>query len=352
MAACAHALPESDDTDSSVPSDATASKDSPSASDASSCPQGCEAGLVCSNGACKSTCDSPQIECSGEGGAVCATTSSDPKHCGNCTTTCTTADAGAMVPGTDNPDPLIFDGGYDGGFGWTLGVAACSNSQCGVDCPDASTLCPDEICYDTENHHDHCGSCTTACAQTTEWCTDGHCCGIGNAWCTSACASILTDTNNCGSCGHVCDGGSCSGGACAACVTSTVTTAPTLTMAINGWPNAGLRLTALKNTTLTSFVVHNQGAADTINLTTTTGTILQTIALPANNTTFTANVAWALTQGTSYDLVLVGGVNGMWNNFSSFPQSSTGIEVVDTVDTSQTLQPAYWFTFTNLASCP
>jgi hypothetical protein len=279
----------------------------------------------------------------------------DKDHCGQCNTICTTADASGLAPGTNNPDPGIFDAGYDGGIGWTLGSASCTSSKCGVDCPDAMPICADQICYDTKNHHDHCGDCNTACAQTTEWCTQGHCCSVGTGWCGSSCISILSDTQNCGSCGHVCDGGGCQNGACVACAPATIA-GPSLPNTITGWPKSGLRIKALKNTVLTSFVVNNQGNADTIDLTDTSGTVLQTIALPASNKTYTASVSWNLTANTSYDLILEGnttsGANGMWANYSSFPQSTTGLQVVDTVDQSQSLQTAYWFTFTSLVSCP
>jgi hypothetical protein len=315
-----------------------------------SCTHVCSSGQVCSNGACASQCTSPQVECVSDAGAICANTTNDPGHCGTCATECATADAGGMAPGTNNPDPGIFDGGYDGGIGWSLGAAACASSACGVDCPDAMALCTDEICYDLQNHHDHCGSCSTGCTATTEWCNDGHCCAVGAAWCTSACASLLVDNNNCGKCGNVCDGGSCNAGVCASCAPTTIT-GPSLTNNIVSWPNAGERIKALKNTVLTSFVVHNQGAADTISLTTTTGTVLQTLSLPASNTTYTASVSWALTAGTSYDLILANGSNGQWASYSSYPTSSVGLEVDDMVDTNQNLSTIYWFTFTNLTTC-
>ena len=80
--------------------------------------------------------------------------------------------------------------------------------------------------------------------------------------------------------------------------------------------------------------------------------MIQSIALPASNTTYTASVSWALIASTSYDSILEGGANGRWASYSSFPQSSTGLQVVATIDSSQTQQPSYWFTFTSLTSCP
>ncbi len=332
--ACAKAVTEEPDAGSA---DASVMKDA--SGDASGCPHPCTGGQVCSNGTCKSSCDSPLVQCASDAGPMCADTTSDKNHCGQCGTVCTTADAGNMAPG------------YDGGLGWSVGTATCTKSACGITCPGTMSLCSDEICYDTQNHHDHCGDCNTACAASSEWCTQGHCCGVGAVWCSSACVTLATDPNNCGSCGHPCDGGSCSNGSCVACSPATIA-GPSLTDNIGGWAKAGLRIQALQNTTLTSFVVNNQGAADVVDLTDTSGTVLQSIALPASNTAYTATVSWALTANTPYDLILEGGANGRWTAYSSFPQSTAGLEVVDTVDSSQTLQPSYWFTFTSLVSCP
>lgn len=316
-----------------------------------SCTNACDAGNLCSNGACKAQCDTPLTKCASDAGNVCANLTNDTSHCGQCTTACTTADAGSMAPGTNNPDPGIFlDGGYDGGPGWSLGTAACANSACGVDCPDAMALCSDQICYDTQNHHDHCGSCGTACAATTQWCTEGHCCNTGQAYCQSGCTNVLSDNLNCGACGNACDGGAtCGGGQCSACI---VLTGPSLTQNLGGWADAGLRFKALKNTTLTSFEFDNQGSADTLELTTTTGTVLQSITVPANTPTFTATVSWPLTSGTSYDIISVNGSNGHWDSYSTWPTTNASLEIDGVVDTSQTLYTTWWFSFQNMKTCP
>ena len=183
-----------------------------------SCTNVCEAGLVCSSSKCQSSCQSPTTKCTTDAGAVCASLASDPDHCGQCTTACELADAGGMALGTGNPSPNVpFDGGYDGGPGWSLGSPACEAGACNVACPSGMTKCNDDICYDTQNHHDHCGACSTACA-SGEWCGSGHCCAQGTEWCGSACVDVLTDSNNCGSCGHACSGGTpyCSAGTCVA----------------------------------------------------------------------------------------------------------------------------------------
>jgi len=365
-AACAKALPTGETDGGEDASTTTDGSSADVAIDNAACPQfdlqndpqhcgsctnACDGGDLCSNGACKGACDPPAVKCAGDAGNVCAVLATDPSHCGQCTTVCTTADAGAMAPGTNNPDPGIFlDGGYDGGPGWSLGTAACASSACGVDCPDAMTLCSDEICYDTQNHHDHCGACGTACAASTEWCTRGHCCGLGQDYCGAACTSVMSDNQNCGACGHACDGGTtCGGGVCASCITLT---GPSLTQNLGGWVGAGLRFKALKNTTLTSFEFDNQGAADTLELTDTSGTVLQSITVPANTPTFTATVSWPLTSGTSYDLISVNGSNGHWDSYTSWPTSNTSLEIDGVVDTSQATYTTWWFSFQDLKTCP
>ncbi len=181
------------------------------------------------------TCTSPQFLC---GDAGCVDLTSNANHCGQCNTTCTTADAGGLVPGDNgNPDAGVPapDGGFpDAGDPWSLGTPTCAKSACGVTCPTTQTLCTDGVCYDTQQFHDHCGDCNTAC-QTTEYCAKGHCCASGTEWCGSACASVLTDTANCGSCGNACPNGqSCVNGGCTACSNSNVALLATATSSGGG----------------------------------------------------------------------------------------------------------------------
>jgi len=274
----------------------------------------------------------------------------DAKATTQCTVECTTADAGDLAPGTGNPDPGVFDGGYDGGPGWSVGTADCSGSTCDIQCPTAMTLCSDRICYDVENHHDHCGACSTACADGTEWCTQGHCCSVGQQYCSSGCADLSNDAQNCGACGNACaNGKTCNGGVCSACVPIT---GPSLPNAISGWPTSGLRIKALATTTLSSFTFHNQGQADTVELTTTSGTVLESISVPASTTTFVANVSWPLTAGTSYELVSLSGTNGYWDSYSTYPTTGGSLEIDGMVDSSHSVQTIYWFDFTDLETCP
>lgn len=150
-------------------------------------------------------CPSPTIKCSGDA-ATCVDITQDPSNCGQCGTVCAGADAGPEG-GNGNPDAgiPIPDGGLDTGTGWSFAVGSCSSSKCQLACGDGGAqLCTDELCWDLQNAHEHCGSCTTACAADVEWCTRGHCCATGTDYCSGACVSTNTDPNNCGVCGNVC----------------------------------------------------------------------------------------------------------------------------------------------------
>lgn len=179
-----------------------------------SCTNACAAGQVCSTGQCKAMCDLPAIKCVIEGGPQCLDVKTDPTHCGGCATVCKLADAGGIPPGTQNPEGGVATDAST--KGWDPGMATCTAGACGVTCPMGMQKCMDGICWDTQNHHDHCGDCTTACQPDTEWCTTGHCCALGELYCGSACTNVLTDNANCGACGNACGGNTpyCDQGKC------------------------------------------------------------------------------------------------------------------------------------------
>jgi hypothetical protein len=164
------------------------------------------------------TCNAPKTTCAEAG---CVDTTSDPNHCGACGTSCETADASGLVASSnDNPDSGIPGYGVDAGVPWSVGAATCATSKCGVQCPQGLTQCADGVCYDTENFHEHCGSCSTACT-AGQYCGGGHCCTSGTAYCGAACIDVLGDSANCGGCGKACTSGmSCVGGVCVACSNS------------------------------------------------------------------------------------------------------------------------------------
>jgi hypothetical protein len=128
---------------------------------------------------------------------------------------CATADAGALVPGSNNnPDAGIPNFTIDAGAPWSIGTAACAASACTINCPPGLTLCSDGICYDTQNFHDHCGSCANACAASA-YCAAGQCCPTGQEYCSGACVDVLGNNANCGDCGVVCGTSqTCTGGTC------------------------------------------------------------------------------------------------------------------------------------------
>jgi hypothetical protein len=179
--------------------------------------------------------------------AGCVDLATDPNHCGTCGTACETADAGGLEAGSDNnPDAGVpSDAGPPDGAPWSTGTANCTNKTCGVTCAGNQTLCTDGICYDTSHFHDHCGNCGTAC-QPTEYCTTGHCCGVGTAWCGSSCIDVLSDTSNCGGCNNACTNGySCVGGTCVSC--SNTNSALTATATSSGGGSGSYGPTAMND---------------------------------------------------------------------------------------------------------
>jgi hypothetical protein len=184
-----------------------------------SCTNACGSGMVCSSGSCKSSCQSPTTKCTGtDGGVTCANLTSDTNHCGGCTKTCTAADGGGIDAGTNNPvNPGVI---YDSGVGWTTGSASCDASACATVCSQGFAACSDGICYDTQNHHDHCGTCSTACA-SQEWCNRGNCCALGQEYCNGSCVDVLSNNANCGACGNACSGSTpnCANGVCSSTCT-------------------------------------------------------------------------------------------------------------------------------------
>jgi hypothetical protein len=237
----------------------------------------------------------------GDGGSVCFDLTMDPNHCAMCGNVCPNGDASALVPGTGNPDAGIpFDGGYDGGPGWSLGTPTCTKSACGINCPSGMTVCEDNVCYDEQNYHDRCGSCTTPCAADTEWCTQGHCCSVGQAYCSGACIDVLGDKNNCGGCGIVCSGSTpnCLGGLCGSGYTysEAFTSGVTPTTACTDWKTYVAALGSSYNSMKIS------GTYDSVGITCNTASVVN-------------NMAAALKAQTAYTAVCNGHT---WSNCNRY----------------------------------
>ncbi len=113
------------------------------------------------------------------------------------------------------------------------GGRACVNGFClrecapGDDaaCGHSETCCAHvRVCIDTSTDFQNCGGCGLACsADAANECFRGTCrcggysmtpCTDGSSCCDDGCKDLMTDVENCGSCGHACGGLQCVDGAC------------------------------------------------------------------------------------------------------------------------------------------
>ncbi len=148
------------------------------------CGKACEAGQVCTEGACATTCPTAQTLC----GSACADTAVDPANCGTCGHAC---------------DPGV----------------VCKAGTCSPSCPAAQSLCG-SACADTSVDPANCGTCGHACT-AGEVCATGTCstsCPATQPLCGTTCTNVAVDPANCGTCGHACGAGQI-------CANSTCTTA-------------------------------------------------------------------------------------------------------------------------------
>ena len=129
---------------------------------------------------------------------------------------------------------------------------------------------------------------------------------------------------------------------------------PALTVDGSGNTNHGIAFTALRNSSLTSFVFNYQGLAGLVELTPagSPGTLLFSIAVPATGTdpsTFSPNVNWALTSGTNYWLIGTVTNNGRLSApGQTFPVADADISVTSGVLSSVT--GTTWADFTNITT--
>ena len=203
----------------------------------------CAVGEMCLYGVCTVTCVSDQVNCDGK----CINPQTDIEHCGasgscsgnnagkrckegevcsegECRVTCV---SGQINCGGKCIDPLR-DNDYCGASGSCLNDEAgqkceegkvCSDGVCGLTCPKGQIICGDR-CVDPERDNEFCGasgSCNDEAAGKTciqgQSCTDGKCllvtcirsnetlCDLNGE---KTCANLTSDVDHCGKCGFKC----------------------------------------------------------------------------------------------------------------------------------------------------
>ena len=186
--------------------------------DGATCPQD---GNICISGACQCP---PRNQCGGS----CMDTSTNPYHCGSCSTQCQPGSVcingkcscPASAPDTC-PDGCVNRKTYRTDCGTCgnkcPGGATCKDGQC--QCPTSQPV----VCSNISPNHQPlcvslhtsqtCGNCDSTCLYGD--CISGTCvCPQGTTLCSGECANTKTDTKNCGACGTTCIGGTCSQGYC------------------------------------------------------------------------------------------------------------------------------------------
>jgi hypothetical protein len=168
----------------------------------------CDPGNVCNDGGCSLSCQSGYNACPNDAGAtICINPQMNDFNCGGCA-----GDGGVMcAPGTR------CEGGVCG-VTCQAGLSVCTFD---VDAGDGSTTTVDR-CVDLIVDTNNCGSCGTVCeggtfCSPTDDAGDAGCglgCFGGSLLCSNRCVDPKIDPYNCGGCNKVCDGGQ-------SCVSST-----------------------------------------------------------------------------------------------------------------------------------
>jgi hypothetical protein len=119
------------------------------------------------------------------------------------------------ILGVDKDYNLVDAGESGGGSGAAMGsssstiVQACSSpSECppGGEC--ASSSCTGGVCGLVASNEG------MACGTSLHACKNGQCVCLPEHQCGATCVNLDSDTTNCGSCGHDCQGGLCQGALC------------------------------------------------------------------------------------------------------------------------------------------
>ncbi|MFO0684482.1 MAG: hypothetical protein U0234_20680 [Sandaracinus sp.] len=175
-------------------------------------------------GNCETACTDAETCCNGH----CVDPSSDEMHCGSCTDTCSAAGSQCCMDATSGAG-MCLDTLED-----PMNCGACGNVCNG------GQLCCAGACIDPLADPMNCNGCgnvcnaggaTACCGGACHLPGDGECTGCGTVNCSmqtppqeccgNSCADTMTDENNCGSCGTVCNAGDvCCGGHCVGSTTA------------------------------------------------------------------------------------------------------------------------------------
>jgi hypothetical protein len=136
---------------------------------------------------------------------------------------------------------------------------------------------------------------------------------------------------------------------------------PTLTHGYSSLAG-GIGFEALTDLTLTNFTYQNQGMADTVVLTNSTGTVLDSLSIPEGASSYAATVSWALTAGDQYWLLQTDGPNGFYTLYGAPLPSNADIQIVQSGTFGSSVSDAianagvvyipnfYWANFNNITT--
>jgi hypothetical protein len=161
----------------------------------SACGKACKSGESCKSGQCLLACGGGSFACD----AGCQDLQSDPTNCGGCGIKC-----GGGEVCADGGCALSCQTGYFACLN-DAGLNICINPQqndfnCGGCADDGGKVCPSGTRCEA-------GVCGITCQDGLTVCTFDIDAGDGSTTSIDRCTNLLVDTNNCGSCGNVCDAG-------------------------------------------------------------------------------------------------------------------------------------------------
>jgi hypothetical protein len=112
---------------------------------------------------------------------------------------------------------------------------------------------------------------------------------------------------------------------------------PTLSTTDFDYDFSGLGFTANVAAVLTGFTFENQDQADTIELVNAAGTVLDSVATPADTPSVViSGLNWSLSTGVQYYLLQSTSANSLYMNYNLTPPSDTQITLTNTGDFSFT----------------